>query len=270
MQQNGKCPTSVMMDFNKLSKLKNTLSDTEYVEYIFHKLFDNPNAEFAPGVYNTWTYPECWLSRYYCYYVLHQHLLKNAKILDLGSNLNFYSVWAVLNGAKQVDCVEPDNIRYNLGSEYIKLRNLSNVISTTQLSIQEYIEKYNNEEYDIVFLLDVMYYLTNGINVLEFIKQKIKPKFLFFESTVVDDYCDTGHFELWRASTDTTKIQSFKDKDEEVKLALIPSRNALNTTLIEHGWEVVCYYDYQDFIGHGESLPRKQGNKSFYVLKNLD
>ena len=261
---------SAKMDFNKLAELKSTLNDSQYIEYIFHKLFDNPGAEFTPDSHTVWSYPKCWLARYYCYYVLHQNLLKDAKILDLGSNLNFWSVWAILNGASHADCVEPDTTRKSLGDEYIKLRNLSGIVTNTKMSLNEYMQQYNNEPYDVVFFLDVMYYLNNGIDVLAFIKQKVKPKFLFFESSVIDDYCDDGHFEFWKASTNTKNIQSFTNTGEEYTSGLMPSRNALNSVLKYHGWEVLFYYDYHDFIGHGESPPRTAGKKNFYVLKNTD
>ena len=118
--------------------------------------------------------------------------------------------------------------------------------------------------------MDVVYYLLNGIEVLEFIKNKIKPKILFFESSVIDDYCSRGHFEFWNASTDPNLMQSFTHAGEIYKNGLMPSRNVLHTVLKQQGWEVLFYYDYQDFIGHGESPPRKSGHKSFYVLKNTD
>jgi len=53
-------------------------------------------------------------------------------------------------------------------------------------------------------------------------------------------------------------------------MAMTPSRNALNALIAAANWEIVFYYDYHDFIGHGESPPRKQGKKNFYVLKNLN
>lgn len=266
----GEIAPSAKMDFNQLAELKTTLKDAEYVEYIFHKLFDNPGAEFVADTHTVWSYPECWLARYYCYYIVHQHLLQDAQILELGSNLNFYSAWAVLNGASCVDCIEPEPTRKTLGDEYIKLRGLSNVVTTSNMSINEYMQQYTNKSYDVVFFLDVIYYLTNGIDVLSFIKNKVKPKFLFFESSTVDDYCDNGHFEFWSASTDTKKMQSFSSTGEDYTSGLMPSRNVLHAVLKQQGWEVVYYYDYQDFVGHGESPPRKSGHKSFYVLKNMD
>ena len=176
---------SATMDFAQLEELKLALNDSRYIEYIFHKLFDNPTAEYNPAWHTVWNYPECWLARYYLYYVVNQHYLADAKILELGSNLNFYSVWTMLNGAKKIDCIEPDSTRKALGDEYVGLRNLSHAITTKKMSIDDYMQSYNGESYDIVFFMDVVYYLLNGIEVLEFIKNKIKPKILFFERLVV-------------------------------------------------------------------------------------
>jgi 2-polyprenyl-3-methyl-5-hydroxy-6-metoxy-1,4-benzoquinol methylase len=259
------------MDFEKLQNLKHTLGGQNYIEYIYHRFFDNPLAVFDPKSNATWQYPECWLARYHCYYELHKHILNNAKILDLGANLNHYSAWALLNGARHIDCVEPDTTRFNLGQEYLQLRDLDKKSTTSNLSIDQYISQYQGEKYDIVFLLDVLYYLTNAVNIVEFIAKTIKPKFLFLESTVVDDYDIKGHFEVWHPSTNSRRFQYYSSTPGPTdRMAMTPSRNALNALIAAANWEIVFYYDYHDFIGHGESPPRKQGKKNFYVLKNLN
>ena len=183
---------SAKMNFEKISELKEILNDHEYVEFIFHKFYDNPLAVFEPGKHMTWQYPECWMVRYYLYYILHGDLLKDMTVLDLGANFNFYSTWAVLHGAKAAICVEPDLTRYNLGKEYVALRNLDLTIKTLNMSIDEYIEQYQGDSIDVVFFLDVLYYLENAEQVLEFIKQNIKPKYLFLETTVVDALDESG------------------------------------------------------------------------------
>lgn len=260
---------SFSMDFARLEKIKHLLKDSGYVEYIYNKFFNDPTVEFeSADKHLTWQYPECWLARYYCYYVINGHLLQDQTILDLGSNFNFYSVWAVCNGAKSSVCVEPDQTRCTLAQEYVKIRNLETKITSMNLSLDEYIQQYQNQKFDVVFLLDVFYYLTNGVNVLQFIKNQIKPKFLFFESTVTADDTDDGYFRLWQSSTETTKFQSFsKDENDKQNLSLMPSKNALAKIFKHLNFEVVSYYDYHDFLGKGESPPRRQGNKVFYVLK---
>jgi 2-polyprenyl-3-methyl-5-hydroxy-6-metoxy-1,4-benzoquinol methylase len=259
--------TSINLDLEQVQKTK--LTDNYFVEYIYHKLFDNHNYTFDQVDPNlaTWNYPLCWLARYYLYYTMHQPMLKDANILDIGSNLNFYSAWAILNGANHVHSFEADIERYNLGIEYIKLRGLENKISTENCSIDDFIKNYDSsKQYDVVFFLDVLYYLNNGINVLQFIKDVIKPKFLFVESTIVDDLTEDGHFTLWYPSTDSKKFQSYKNNP--LKTGLIPSRNALFNILTSQGWKIITYYDYHNFIGRGESPPRREGKKDFYVLES--
>jgi len=257
------------MDFKKLEELKYILDDSSYVEYIYNKFFENPAAQFkSKEDHSTWSYPECWLARYYCYYILNGHILKDQTILDLGSNFNFYSAWAVLNGAKSSLCVEPDVARFTLGLEYIKIRNLESKINCLNLSIDQYFKSYQDQKFDVVFLLDVLYYLTNGIDVIGFIKTKIKPKFLFVESTVSKDFSEHGHFELWHSSTDTKQFQSFLTESQSCNnLSLRPSTNALKQIFEYYNLKIVSYYDYHDFIGRGESPPRRQGNKVFFVLE---
>lgn len=259
-------PISINLDLEQIEKTK--LRDNHYIEYIYHKLFDNPDHSFdkVDPSKATWNYPLCWLSRYYLYYQLHKDILKNANILDIGSNLNFYSAWAMLNGARHVYGIEADPGRHALGREYVQLRGLENNITTENISIDEFIKTYDNtRQYDVVFFLDVFYYLNNGIHVLKFIKDIIKPKFLFFESTIVDDLTDDGHFAIWYPSMDPKKFQSYQNSP--LKTALMPSRKALLNVVQSQGWQIRSYYDYHDLIGHGESPPRREGKKDFYLLE---
>lgn len=278
MSQNGdimeniSLTDTIKMDFAELDRIRSQLNDNYYAEYLFHKLFDNPDAQWDESRRDQagWQYPECWLARYYLYYMLHRDYLQDATVLDLGSNLNFYSVWAILNGARHVDAVEPDVVRFNLGKELIDIRHMSHQVTCIQDSIDGFFDSYQGQSYDVVFLLDVFYYLTNGLEVLKFIKEKIRPRYLVIESTVIDDYREQGHFELWYSSTDTKVIQSFKSisDQEDARFSLRPSRNALNNIIHNLGWKISSYYTYQDFIGHGESPPRKTGHKNFYMLES--
>jgi len=252
------------IDLTQIDKIRETINYKPFIEYMFFKLFYNPDGKFSEYLVEncTWVLPECWVVRYYLYYILHKNLLQDSKILDLGSNLNFYPVWAIENGAAHVDAIEAEPIRFNLSTEYVTLNKMESKIKTVNKSINEFMLSYDNQQYDVVFLLDVFYYLTNGIDVLEFIKNKIKPKYLFIEITVRYDSSDNGHFDIYSPSSDPKKLQSYVDRP-----GLIPSRNALDYAIKKVGWQVVSYYDYQSFIGRGESVPRSTGNKSFYVLK---
>ena len=119
---------------------------------------------------------------------------------------------------------------------------------------------------EVVKAIVSMFYLI----IILFIKKKIKPKYLFLESTVTDDVNDHGHFELWYPSVQSKDFQSFDRNNQTTPAALLPSRQAIRSIINHHGWKILCYYDYKDFIGHGESPPRKQGQKDFYILQNLD
>jgi len=261
---------TIKLDFEKIEQLKHSLSDAYYAEYVFHKLFDNPSYTWEQSLKDpkVWNYPECWLARYYLYYVLHPHCFTDCSVLDLGSNLNFYSIWAATNGARCVESFEPDDTRFTLGKELVKIRNLEHKINCKNMSLNEFCKSYNGEKYDTVLLLDVFYYLTNGIDILNFIKNTVKPKYLIFESTVVDDFTEQGHFNLWQPSTTSTNLQLYTNSKKPLNhnLSLQPSKNALNNIVLQLGWKVVSYYTYSDFIGRGESPPRKDGHKNFYVL----
>jgi hypothetical protein len=259
---------TIAMDFDQLSALANTLDDHGYIEYIFHRLFNDPSAEFQGlSAHTAWRYPECWLARYWLNYVVHGYTLKNASVLDLGANLNFYSVWCLLNGASCAHAVEGDAVRSKLGQEYITLRNLQDRCTTQLATVNEFMQLYKGERYDVVFLQDVLYYLNNHIEVLLFIKDVIKPKFFFLEVSVVADITENGHSEVWYPGVDTKNIQSVLENGKN-PLAMMPSRIALRNMIDYTGWKIINYYDYKDFVGHGESPPRKSGMKDYYLLES--
>jgi SAM-dependent methyltransferase len=198
---------------------------------------------------------------------LHKHFLTNQTVFEIGTNLNFYAVWSILNGAQLVDGIEPSTKRYYLAKEYAKIR-APGKISTQNVSIDEYMHSHCDKQYDVVMFLDVFYYLQNGVEVLKFIRDRLKPKYLFFETTVVDDYCEPGHMQVEYSTTDPLAFKSFTTSDASQTLGFIPSRNALKNIFADQGWEIVTYYNYADFVGRGESGPRRRGQKDFYVLKN--
>jgi predicted nicotinamide N-methyase len=263
---------TMSMDFSALKILKDRMPHNREIEYIWHKLFDNPNADWKSARIQppTWSFPECWCARYWLYFEKHRQFIQQYHVLDLGSNLNFYAVWALINGAKQITSVEPDPTRKKLGDEYSAICGYDHLINSYQLSIEDFLSSKPDTKFDVIFLLDVLYYLDNPIQILKSLKNHFEPRYLFLESTIIDDYCSDGHFEVWYPSTDPKLIQSFQQTPNQKKSALKPSRNALQNLLLGLGWKILSYYDYMDFRGRGESLPRRDGHKDFYLLGSID
>jgi SAM-dependent methyltransferase len=260
---------TIQMDFHALNDLKSKMSDSGYVEYIWHKVHDNKNAEFEGAEKHTsWQFPECWRARYWLNYILHGDIFKDKSVLEIGSLFNFYSVWSILAGAKTVHAIEPHTERYELAKEYVSIRNMSEKIATDNTSIEDYMKNYNGAKYDIVFFQDVMYYLHNPIEVINFISKVLKPRHLFLETSVCDDFSEDGHFILNKPNE--TAMDEYQIWEKDITLSLTPSRNALRNLINMHDWKIITYYNYKDFIGHGESPPRKAGRKDYYVLERKE
>ena len=219
-----------------LEKLKIKLNDSKYLEYIWHKFLDNPNATWSEDILKknkNWSYPDCWLTRYYTYYDNCKNFIENKKILDIGSCFSFYSAWAILNGASHVDCIEPSKLKSELAKEYIKIRKLDTQITIKNLDIEYYFNNETVKNYDTVFYLDVFEYMVNPVLSLELIKTKINPKYIFFESGVADDlsHNNSGYLNIWTPSVDEKKLDStINIKNFTTKrLAFKPTRKALST-----------------------------------------
>lgn len=258
------------MDFAALDDLKEEMTDSGYVEFIWHKVFGDRDAVFEKVEnHKTWKFPECWRSRYWLNYIKHKDLFKDANVLEIGSLFHFYSVWSIMAGAKSVHGLEPHKERHEISKEYVKIRQMAGQIKSENTSIESFMKNYEGQQYDIVFFQAVMYYLHNPIEVLHFITTKLKPKYLFLETSVADDIDDNGHFVLWNDnSTDTEGFQLWEDK--EIMSSLTPSRNALRNLINTYDWKIKTYYNYKDFIGHGEDPPRKDGRIDYYVLERKE
>jgi hypothetical protein len=113
-----------------------------------------------------------------------------------------------------------------------------------------------------------MYYLHNPIEVINFISKVLKPRHLFLETSVCDDFSEDGHFILNKPNE--TAMDEYQIWEKDITLSLTPSRNALRNLINMHDWKIITYYNYKDFIGHGESPPRKAGRKDYYVLERKE
>ena len=263
---------SIKLDFDALEKIRPGI-DNNSIEYIYHKFFDNPGYTYEQSLKDpkSWQVPDCWLARYYCYYVVNKDLFLGSSVLDLGANFNFYGTWALDNGATSVHGIEPDPRRFALGNEYVNIKGYNNAYRLDSWTVDQFMQNYRGEKYDVVLLLDMIYFLTNGIELLDFLKNTVKPKYVFLESNIDfdSDSESLGHFKLIDASTDTKHFSAYSsDPDATTKMALLPSKNALRNVVLSQGWDITCYYDYLDFLGRGESPPRKEGRTNFYVLRN--
>ena len=255
---------------DRISELKNTLQDNIDIEYIYHIYFNKLTLDYNDWRPSNpvWKFPDCWLTRYHLYFDHCRHWLQKANILDIGSNLNFYSTWAILNGASKVDYIEPDLYRYNIGKKYLSLNNMTDSVQGDCININQFMNKNAHDNYDVIFLLDVFYYITNQIDLLNFIKNTIKPKVIFFETTVIndiDEYPD-GIFKLWQPSTQSDDFQSYSAADNINPLGMCPSRKSLYTMFNNVGFIIDSFYDYKDYTGPGESSPRLSGKKVFMTL----
>lgn len=263
---------SLQMDFQKLDQLRVGL-DNHPVEYIYNKFFDNPANTWQQARQHsaTWQFPDCWMARYWCYFDQNGDLLKNARILDIGANFNFYGVWALEAGASHIHAVEPDSVRYALGKEYTEIVNRNNQYTYQCTTVDSFMRTYQGESYDVVFLLDMIYFLTNGIDLLDFIKKRINPRYVFLESNIDPIECNNeqGHFKLISAPTQSRDFSAVSDSGKDTKISLLPSALALRSVINDQGWKIHSYYDYKDFVGRGDSPPRREARTNFYVLENV-
>lgn len=253
------------LDYKKIDSLKTTLNDNHYVEYIWHRFFEDKTIAFDEWSPAGWTYPEDWLSRYHLYFEQYKHLINSASILDIGAGLNFYGTWASLNGCDYVDYIEPDKYKFKYGKEYIKVREQEDYMTGWCMDINTFMEHTSKHHtYDVVFLLDVLYYTNNHMEIFMFLKHQIKAKYVFFECTVLDDIDElpNGHSDIWFPDTNPAAMQGYPG----TVLAMRPTRKALFNIIGTAGFNIDAMYDYKDYKGSGESPPRGSGQKVFMVL----
>lgn len=244
---------SINMNFDEVARVRTMLDDNHFFHYVLHKS-SHPNYTWhqAQQDYNSnqlpmstdniYPYPEEWLASYWMYYMLNGKYLQNARILDIGPGYNLYSIWSILNGASHVDCVEPDVLTFALGKELVQIRNLEDRITCYNESAESFKERYAGQLYDVVFLADVFGYLSDGPGLLEWLHRVVKARYIFLETNVIDT-------------------------EEPYTPGKIPNRQVMQQIIKNQHWNPIFYYDYHDFVGHGEGDGAVAGLKEFYVLE---
>ena len=250
----------IELDYSQIAVLKKKLLDSHYFEYMWHRFFEDRDVAYKDWNPAGWQHDDDSLARYHLYFQQYKHLLQRATILDIGAGLNFYSVWAMENGAHSVDYIEPDLYKFEYGEEYIALRELEHKIKGECIDINSYIQRGQYNTYDVVFLLDVLYYTANHYEIFKFIREELKPNHIFLECTVNDN----DYVNAWTPSTDPKDWQSFPGSTETT--ALTPSREALFNTIHEAGLNVAAFYDYKNYKIKSNSIPRREGRKVFMIL----
>ena len=245
---------SLKMNFDEVARVRSELKDDlPYLQFVLHKK-NNPNYTWKQAqldhklqrhpMNSIWPYPEEWVASYWLYYDLNGEYFKDAEVLDIGSSFGLYSAWTVENGARHIDCVEPDLTSYQLCIAMADAKKLSDRISCYHDSVESFMPKYTGKSYDLVFLGDVFGYFEDGIGVFKWIKNTVGARYIVLETNVVDT-------------------------DEPYTPGNIPSRKAMRDLIDSQGWKILSYYDYRDFVGRGIGAGAVAGLKEFYVLERM-
>jgi hypothetical protein len=63
------------------------------------------------------------------------NIVKNSVIVDIGANIGFFSIYALINGAKKVYCYEPNSEAFKILKKNIKKNSFSNKVHTFQKAV---------------------------------------------------------------------------------------------------------------------------------------
>jgi hypothetical protein len=254
-----------------LDQLDRQQKDIGLVSYIFHKLFDNPNANAdlidAPS---DWRRDPVWLAKYHLYFEKHKHILQGANVLDIGSNLAFEMVEAIELGAKSAFGIEPCKERQALSKEYVERKGFAQKVQSNTWSIDQLFENYTdiNVNFDVVTFIDTIYYISDPVTVLYKIQKVINPKYVFFSTRYIPDYGPRGHFELRTVGTDPLQFEGYAEYPGQVeKWRVFPSKNAIENIIKSmKNCKVLAKYDWKDF-DLMDNIKQSNKEKIFYLLE---
>ena len=275
-------PAEIKLDWNKVlncSAIINNNIDNVYFEYIWHRYIDNQDIEYKDWKPSGLTFDSHWLVKYYLNFIHCKDLLKDYNVLDLGCGIPFYAKWFLNSGAKSYDGIDLDFNRIIIGDQLLELQNLKDKANIISDDIESYVYKPQFVDsrpwipqylklYDIVYLIESLYYIHNQHDLLTTIKQNIKPKNLIIESVVVDDILEhpEGIIRVKYSSEDSKDYDGVKS--DLPRLKMHSSRKAYEKLFESTGWKIKEYYDFKNY--KGPDFPSENianGRKMFYVLE---
>ena len=261
----------IKLDWNKVldctSIINNNIDNTHF-EYIWHKYIDNPDIEYKDWKPSGLTFDSHWLIKYYLNFIHYKDLYKDCNVLDLGCGIPFYAKWCLDSGAKCYDGIDLDRII--IGNQLLELQNLKDKANIISDDIESYVQRQKKwrKTYDIVYLVESLYYVHNQHNFLTAIRENIKPKNLIIESIVVDDILEhpEGIIRVKYSSPDPKDYDGVNS--EFPRLKMHNSRKAYEKLFESTGWKIKEYYDFKNY--KGPDFPNENianGRKMFYVLE---
>jgi len=265
--------TEIKLDWNKVlncSAIINNNIDNVHFEYIWHKYITNPDIEYKDWKSSGLTFDSHWLVKYYLNFINDKDLLKDCNVLDLGCGIPFYAKWFLDSGVKYYHGIDLDANRITNGKRLLELQNLKDKANIFLDNIENYVQKQKKwrRTYDIVYLIDSLYYVHNQHDFLTAIRKNIKPKNLIIESVVVDDILEhpEGIIRVKYSSEDPKNYDGVKS--ELPRLKMHSSRKAYEKLFESTGWKIKEYYDFKNY--KGPDFPNeniKNGRKMFYILE---
>ena len=201
-------------------------------------------------------YPNRLNNRYTVLIEKNIEMIRDKKILDIGSHDGRWSFAAIKNGASHVLGIELKSSMVEKAKKNMKKYNIpEEKFSFISRDIFEEISKLKPKSFDTIFCFGILYHVYNHLQLFSELK-RLNSKNLILDTDVI-----------------TVKRPLIKLRPERNQKALvgIPSQNAINLMLDFYGFQ----YDYVDWNNSGiekweKTMDYKNGSRVTCIIKNND
>lgn len=203
--------------------------DKFFDEYpLFYK---SPIEIFVVGVYRL-------QERYKAIIENNIDVIKGARILDIGSHDGRWSFAALKNGAKSVRGLEARSVSIDRGVDAFKYYGMDE--SCYQFSVTNVDTDDICGEYDVAFVLGILYHISNHYSVLS------KVANTGVQHIIVDTLvCDSNDPVIWFESEETDNVAAGFCDMEKVVVG-IPSLKVIKVMLESLGFEKMSMFDWRN------------------------
>jgi len=205
---------------------------------------------------NILPYPNRLNNRYTVLIEKNIEMIRDKKILDIGSHDGRWSFAAIKNGASHVQGIELRSSMVEKAKKNMrKYRIPKKKYSFISGNIFEELSKLKPKSFDTIFCFGILYHVYNHLQLFSELK-RLNSKNLILDTDVI-----------------TVKRPFIKLRQErnEKFLVGIPSQNAINLMLDFYGFQ----YDYVDWNNSGiekwgKTMDYKNGSRVTCIIKNND
>jgi len=226
-----------------ISDITRKLPDKKYYEFSYHMLFnnkfDNLEKEWqAWKPWDIWTYPVFDLNRFNIIMCQNAKYIHNKKILDIGCNIGYLSLFSLYLECKHVTGIDVREEKLNIADFICNKANFSNhTFKKVNIHNCDSLNKVMNGVETIIFS-GVLYHVSNHYEILRNLSNSDADTMIIENEESPEGRDKHTPYIFWHDRDNTKNMMHGYSKDHEHILVGKPNQAWINMAMKELGWKL--------------------------------